>query len=73
MHRRIRPRIFSRRTKHVSPWPLQLTVMPIGRRRWPQPGPAVIEETPAATALPADDGELTASPWTGLHYTNEWS
>jgi hypothetical protein len=32
-----------------------------------------MDQTLAAGAQPADDGELTALPWMGLHYRSEGS
>lgn len=73
MPRRNRPRLFSQRTKYASHWPVQVSGMPAGRQPWPQPGAAAFGQAPPAPTQPADDGELTASPWLGLHYRSEGS
>ena len=67
------PRRISRRTKYASHRPVQVSGMPASRQTWPEPGPAAIDQTLAAGAQPADDGELTALPWMGLHYRSEGS
>jgi hypothetical protein len=45
--------------------------MPASRQTWPETGPAAIDQTLAAGAQPADDRELAALPWMGLHYRSE--
>jgi hypothetical protein len=71
MPRRTMPRIFSQRTKYPSLWPVQVSGMPASRQPWPEPGAAATDQTLAAGAQPADEGELTALPWMGLHYRSE--
>lgn len=57
---------------HTSHWPVQVSGMPTGLQPWPQPREEAVETSWAPTQ-PADDGELTALPWIGLHYTSEAS
>lgn len=65
------PRRISRRTKYPSHRPVQVSGMPDSRQTWPETGPAAIDQTLAAGAQPADDRELAALPWMGLHYRSE--
>lgn len=66
------PRRTVRRTRYTSHWPIQISGTPAGPQPWPQP-----REAPVETSLPptqqADNGELTALPWIGLHYTSDGS
>jgi hypothetical protein len=60
----------SRRNKYPSHWPVHVTGMADVWQPLPRHGTAVTGQAPAP-AHPADDGELTASPWIGLHYASE--
>lgn len=64
------PRHTSRRSRYTSHRPVQVSGMPAGLQPWPQPREGTVETSWAPTQ-PADDGELTALPWIGLHYTSE--
>ncbi|MBT2594897.1 hypothetical protein [Arthrobacter sp. ISL-72] len=64
------PRNTSRRNKYPSHWPVHVSGTPAACQQLPRPGAVATEQQPAPTH-PADDGELTASPWIGLHYVTE--
>ncbi len=60
----------SRRNKYPSHWPVHVTGMAEAWQPMPPFVAAIAEQAPAPVH-PADDGELTASPWIGLHYASE--
>lgn len=66
------PQHTSRRNKYPSHWPVHVSGMPGAWQPLPQPGAAATGQTVTPTH-PADDGELVASPWTGLYYVSEGS
>jgi hypothetical protein len=57
----------SRRNRYPSHWPVHVTALPEARQPLPPPGAETNAQSPEAVH-PADDGELTASPWIGLYY-----
>lgn len=60
----------SRRNKYPSHWPVHVSGMAEAWQPLPQSMAAETGQLPAPTR-PADDGELTASPWIGLYYRGE--
>ncbi|QCO98783.1 hypothetical protein FCN77_15105 [Arthrobacter sp. 24S4-2] len=60
----------SRRNKYPSHWPVHVTGLAEAWQPLPQPVTAIAGQA-LAPAHPAGDGELTASPWIGLHYASE--
>jgi hypothetical protein len=60
-----------KRDKYPSHWPVHVIGMAEAWQPLPTLGPALAVETTPSSVESAGDGELTASPWIGLHYAPE--